>query len=128
MALTIYGLREFPDDFLVTKLDVSLEECTYLLDFTRPVERYRQLFGKTHKWIGVTTCLLVPVIHISEPSGQAAGFKIGIYRGAQYFADLPKLWKKHANRPRQLGLADNGDWGKLKVVADFGHHFPEDNA
>jgi len=122
MALTIFGLHNHPNDFPVTKIDVPVEECVFLLDFSRPLERCRQLLGRKSKFLGVTVGLLVPMIHIGEHPG-TAGYVFGINRGEPYFLDIPKLWKKHAGTPRGLPVATVG---ALNIAADLGLHFPND--
>lgn len=119
MALQLFGFHGRPHDFAVTKADVSLEECVFLLDFTRPLGKLRW-FGTWNKWLGPTAGLLVPVAHQSEKSG---GFVIGVSRGEPYFSDLQKLWRKHYGLSRAL-VAPPSDG--LEVVADFGRHFPQD--
>src|SRR5689334_13101907 len=96
MALTVYGLYGRPDDFAVTKVGAPLEECAFILDFTRPLEKFRWL-GVHNKWIGVTVGLLVPVVHYAEQSG---GFVIALRYGELYFVDIPRMWKEHRSVKR----------------------------
>jgi hypothetical protein len=119
MPLTIYGIHNYPHDFLVTKVDAPLEQCAFLLDFGREIERVRWLLVR-NSWIGFTVGLIVPVIHLSERKG---GFVIGVSRGEPYFGDIPKLWRQHAgaSSSRTITEADG-----LEVVGDFGRHFPND--
>ena len=119
MSLTIYGIQNYPHDFLVTNVGAPLEQCAFLLHFGRKLERVRWLFGR-NKWIGFTVGLLVPVVHLSERKG---GFVIGVSRGEPYFTDILKLWKQHSgtSSSRTITEADG-----LEVVADFGRHFPND--
>lgn len=119
MALTIYGLHAYPNDIAVTKVGASLEDCAFLLDFSRPLERLRW-FGKVNKLIGPTIALVVPVVHHAEQSG---GYVISVRRGEPYFVDLPKLWRQHYGSKRGLVSPPAGG---LDIVADFGLHFPED--
>lgn len=119
MRLTIYGVRNYPHDFLVTKVDAPLEQCAFLLDFGRKIERVRWLLVR-NRWIGFTVGLMVPVIHLSERRG---GFVIGVGRGEPYFADIPKLWREHAGAGSSRTITEAGG---LEVVADFGRHFPSD--
>lgn len=119
MSLTIYGFHDYPHDFAVTKIDATLEQCTFLLDFTRPLKKQRQLFGyKT--WVGVTIGLLVPVIHLGEEKG---GYIIGINRGEPYFVDLSKFWKQHSGTRRSLS---SPRVDKVTIITDFATHFPND--
>jgi hypothetical protein len=115
----MYGFHNHPHDFAVTKVDAPLEQCTFFLDFTRPLEKRRWLFG-WNKWVGITVGLLVPVIHQGEKDG---GYVFGINRGEPYFADLPKLWKKHYGSKRTLVSSPVGG---LEIIADFATHFPAD--
>lgn len=119
MTLTVYGFHDHAHDFAVTKVDAALEQCTFLLDFTRPLEKRRQLLGRS-TWVGITVGLLVPVVHLGEETG---GFVFGINRGEPYFADLPRLWKKHYGSKRSLVSPPVGG---LEIVADFATHFPGD--
>jgi hypothetical protein len=90
------------------------------LDFTRPLQKLRYLFGRRSKWIGVTAGLLVPVVHVAQQPGNLV---IGVSRGQPYFTDILKLWKIHRGSERTLRLAPAGG---LEIVADFGSHFAED--
>jgi hypothetical protein len=45
VALTLFGFHGRPHDFAVTKADLPLEECVFLLDFSRPLGKHRW-FGK----------------------------------------------------------------------------------
>jgi len=118
MALTIYGLHAYPNDFAVTKVGASLEDCVFLLDFSRPLERLRW-FGTVNKIIGPTIALLVPVVHHAEQMG---GYVISVRRSEPYFVDIPKLWKKHFGSKRGLVSSPAGG---IQIAADFGRHFPE---
>ena len=119
MPLTVYGFHDHPHDFAVTKVDATLEQCTFLLDFTRSLEKRRQLFGY-RTWAGITVGLLVPVVHLGEETG---GYIFGINRGESYFVDLPKLWSQHygTKRAQSLPRADG-----FTIIADFATHFPSD--
>ncbi len=119
MPLQIFGFHEHPSDFAVTKLDVSLEECAFLLDFARPLVRIRWL-GIINRWLGLTIALEVPIVHLGEKSG---GYVIGVRRSDPYYPDIPKLWKKHAGSKRTISLPSVAG---LEIVADFGMHFAED--
>ena len=119
MALTLFGFQGRPHDFAVTKADLPLEECVFLLDFSRPLGKHRW-FGKYNRWIGVTMGLFVPVVHQAEEKGE---FVISIRYDEAYFRDVKKLWKQHYKQARSLVAPPVGG---LEVVADFGRHFPED--
>lgn len=119
MALTLYGFHDRPHDFAATKAGASLDDCTFLLDFSRPLERIRWL-GVTNRWLGVTVSLVVPVVHQAQEKGE---YVVGVTRGQPYFADIPKLWKKHGGAPR---TSKTEPIDGLQVIADFGRHFPED--
>jgi len=125
MALTLYGLRDYPNDFPVTKTDAPWEECSFVLDFSRPLRKLRW-FGVHNKWIGITVGLMVPVAHITEEQG---GFLIGVGASDPYFKDLKSLWKKHYGYAAQRGIVRQpGPMGGLEIIADFGRHFPIDGA
>ncbi|MEZ0232564.1 MAG: hypothetical protein ACAH12_06970 [Methylophilaceae bacterium] len=119
MSLTIYGVNNYPHDFLVTKVGAPLEQCAFLLDFGRELEKVRWLFGN-NRWVGFTVGLLVPVIHLGERKG---GFLIGLSLGEPYFTDIPKLWKQHSGTSSSRTITENDGLG---VAADFGRHFPSD--
>lgn len=119
MTLTVYGFHDHPHDFAVTKVDATLDQCTFFLDFSRRLKKHRQLFGR-RSWLGVTVGLLVPVVHIGEENG---GYVFGITRGEPYFADLPKLWKQHYGSKRSLRVPKVGG---MEIIADFATHFPAD--
>lgn len=120
MSLSLFGFHEKPHDIGASKYSVTPDECVFLLDFSRPLERIRW-FGVRNRLFGPTLALLVPVVHIGEKSG---GFVFGLSRGQPYFEDIPKLWRDHRSASRALaGDAVDG----LQIVADFGQHFPEDS-
>jgi hypothetical protein len=120
MALTLYGFNNRPHDFAVTKADAPLEDCVFLLDFTRPLEKIHWL-GVSNRWFGLTVGLLIPVVHQGEEKG---GFVIGIHRGQPYFTDFPKLWRKHRSTERTI--KSKPVVSELDIIADFSRHFPED--
>lgn len=121
MALTLFAFPGRPHDFAVTKqTELSAEECAFLLDFSRPLEKFRNLAGWHNTRVGFTDGLFVPVVHVGEQSG---GFKIGVSRGRPYFTDIQKLWKIHRGSERTLAMEPAGG---LEIIADFGRHFPED--
>lgn len=119
MALTLYGFHDRPHDVAATKIGAAIEDCAFLLDFSRPLERVRWL-GVKNRWVGLTLGLLVPVVHHGEDKG---GYVIGVERGQPYFVDISKLWKEHRGMPRTI-KSEKIDG--LRVIADFGTHFPED--
>lgn len=121
MSLTVYGIHNYPHDFAVTKVNAPLNQCTFLLDFSRKLERQRWLFRR-NRWVGITVGLLVPVVHLGERHG---GFVISLSRGEPYFTDIPKLWKQHfgTSSSRDIQQVDG-----LEIVADFGQHFPSDRS
>jgi len=119
MALQLFAFTDRPHDFAVTKANVSLPDCVFLLDFSRPLECLRWL-GVLNKSVGLTVALLVPVAHQAEEVG---GFVVGIRRGEPYFMDIPKLWKRHAGSRRTMRAPPIGGF---ELVADFANHFPGD--
>ena len=119
MALTLFGFQDRPQDFAVTKAGLPLEECAFLLDFTRPLEKLRW-FGVTNRWLGFTTGLFVPVVHQSEEKGE---FIVSLQHGHPYFADIPRLWQKHGGTTRTIRSEPVGG---LEIVAAFAKHFPDD--
>jgi hypothetical protein len=121
MPLTLFGFHDRPNDIAATKVGAPLDDCTFLLDFTRPLERLRWL-GVENRYVGPTVAFLVPVVHVGQEAG---GYVVGVHRGEPYFTDLPGLWRKHYRAPRKLNTnpADG-----LQIVADFGKHFPEDGS
>jgi hypothetical protein len=120
MALTLYGFRDRPHDYAATKVGATLDECAFLLDFSRPLERIRWL-GVNNRWLGVTVGLLVPVVHHGQDKGE---FVIGLHRGQPYFADIPNLWREHRGARRTI-RSEPVDG--LQLIAEFARHFPEDS-
>lgn len=119
MALQLFRFHGRPHDFAVTKANVPLEDCVFLLDFSRPLGRLRWL-GTVNKWVGITVGLLVPVVHHAE---QAGGYIISVHRGEPYFSEISNLWKEHYGSKRTLVATPIGG---LDIIADFANHFPED--
>lgn len=91
-----------------------MEDCAFLLDFSRPLEKKRWLR------FGPTLGLLVPVVHIGEEKG---GYVIGVHHDEPHFVNLSKYWEQHRGRARTLRQPDAEP---LQIAADFGRHFPED--
>ena len=119
MALTIYGIPNYPHDFLVTKVDAPLEQCAFLLDFSRELQIVRWLFGR-NKLIGLPVGLFVPVVHIGEREG---GYVIGVSRGEPYFSEIPKLWKKHSRSTSSRTFEESS---LTEIIGGFAIHFPDD--
>ena len=119
MTLQIFGFHSQPSAFAVTKANFPLQDCVFLLDFSRPLERHRW-FGVHNKWIGVTVALLVPVVHQAEKSG---GYLFGMQRGDPYFLDIQQLWRRHRGARRTI-VAPHVD--PSRIIGDFATHFPED--
>lgn len=119
MALHLFASPEHPHGIAVTKAGLPMEECVFLLDFSRPLQKLRW-FGAVNEWLGFTVDLSVPVVHQSEMSG---GFVIGVRRGEPYFSEIQDLWKNHYGSARML-VESHSD--AIRVVADFGTHFPQD--
>ncbi|MGE0367240.1 MAG: hypothetical protein AB7Q00_16060 [Phycisphaerales bacterium] len=117
-TLKIYGFDNRPDDFAVTKIGARLEDCVFLLDFSRSIRSYRWC-GFLNRWIGRRVGWEVPVIHVAEDEG---GYVIAVYRDDPYFPDIPLLWRDHRRSKRT-------DYGKtisnMEVAADFFMHFPD---
>jgi hypothetical protein len=118
-GLTLFGFCERPHDFAVTKVEATMEECMFLLDFARPLERIRWL-GVTNRWLGVTVVLLVPVVHQGQGKSD---FVISVHRGQPYFEVIPKLWRDHRGVARSIRSKPVDG---IQIVADFGRHFPDD--
>lgn len=119
MALQLFGLREHPNDFPVSKTMDRWEDCSFLLDFSRPLTKYRYLFSK-RIWFGITASIGVPVVHVGEEKG---GFIVSVGMGEPYFKDLQKMWKKYRGSPRTIRV-EKADG--LRIIADFANNFPED--
>jgi len=115
MALCILAFRDRPQDFAITRADVPLSECPFLLDFGRPLVHVRMLR------FGPVRLLLVPVAHQREHVG---GYTIAVKRGEPHFTDIPKLWERYGASMRTpvSGPPVEG----LDVLADFAKHFPTD--
>ena len=119
MALQLFGFHTHTHDFAVSKTCSSWEDCSFLLDFARPLKRIRWL-GARNSWFGPTVALLVPVIHTGQRVG---GFVVGVSRNDAQFRNIQKLWKLNYKSARELvsPKIDN-----LQIIAAFGQHFPED--
>src|SRR5215467_4491273 len=110
-VLTLFGFCDRPHDFAATKVGANLEECVFLLDFARPLERIRWL-GVTNRWLGVTVALLVPVVHQGQGKSE---FVIRVHRGQPYFSGIPKLWRYHSGATRKIRWKPGLDRGRLTV-------------
>jgi hypothetical protein len=119
MSLTLYGFHDRPNDLAVTKVGAALDDCKFLLDFTRPLERIHW-FGVRNRWLGPTIGLLIPVAHQGEEKGE---FIISLKRGEHYFTDILKIWQKHRGSRRSL---ESHSVDPLRIIADFAKHFPHD--
>ncbi len=119
MSLTIFALPDKPHDFPVRRTAETWEQCAFLLDFTRPLQKQRQLFGKVLPF-GIPALLFVPIVYGGEDKG---GFVFGVNRGQPYFIDIMKLWKKHRGQARTLKTEPQGGFNILAAMAT---HFPED--
>jgi hypothetical protein len=119
MPIQLFAYPGFPHDIGVTKINLQPNECAFFLDFQRPLEKVRWL-GTLNKWVGPTVSLLVPVAHASEQSG---GYVIRVGRNEPYFGDIQRLWREHRGVARtMITKTEDG----LRIIADFGTHFPED--
>lgn len=128
MGLTMYGFHGRPHDFAVTKADAPLEECPFFLDFSRKLTRRRRIhwhfgmlgeFAWESKWIGKTVELGVPIVHQSEDTGE---FLMSVLCEEPYFTDIQRMWREHYKKPR---VTKSEPVAGLKLVADFGTHFPD---
>jgi hypothetical protein len=130
MPLKLYGKIQHPN-FLVTKVDASWDDCAFLLDFTKPLIQHRWFgvprrilgmrLGFQNKWIGFTTDLGVPVIHVLDKRG---AFLIHVGVGDPLFEYVIELWKKHKGATPHVQV--EGTRSGLGVIADLGTHFPDD--
>lgn len=119
MALTIYGYHDYPNAFAVTKVGEPQEDCPYLLDFARPLQKIHWL-GRVNNWIGPVVGILVPVVHVGEKDG---GYCISVNRADGHYDNICSLWKQHYKTRRTLFTEPANN---LQLAADFGRHFPED--
>jgi hypothetical protein len=120
MPLRLLQLDANPNEIAVTKVDSFVPDGTFLLDFSRRMERLRWL-GVLNSRVGLTVALVVPVIHQAERDG---GYVIGVHRSDPYFAQLPPLWKARypSKRAPPNTVAD-----PFKIVTDFAEQFPDDS-
>lgn len=110
MPLKLFSLPAHPGRYAVSKAPVFARHGAFFLDFCRPLEMVKR-FGV------ITVGLFVPVIHESQLAGK---YVIGVDRGEPYFADIPKLWKRHhPTTPAQPKCA----YDNLQVAGQFGYHF-----
>jgi hypothetical protein len=118
MSLHLFELDNYPNRIAVSKVDSYIEDGTFFLDFSRPLERYRW-FGVENRWFGFTNCLVIPVIHQGQKYGE---FMITVYRSDPYFKEIQAFWKAHyptKNTPPAI------EDGALKIAAEFASQFPE---
>lgn len=119
MGLQLFGYHKRPHDIGVTKSNLPIQDCVFLLDFSRPLGKLR-LFGIVNRWLGPTICLSVPVVHLSEDIG---GYVISVQHNEPYFVDLQKLWSENRGYVRTSSMPPIDG---LEMIADFGTHFSED--
>src|SRR5215470_14418259 len=119
-VLTLFGFLERPHDFAATKIRAKRDDCEFLLDFSRPLERIRCWWGVANRWLGLTFVLLVPVVHQGQGKSE---FVISVHRGQPYFECIPELWRDHHGAARSV-RAKPAD--AIQIIADFGKHFPDD--
>ena len=118
MTVQLFELEDHPNRIAVSKTDSFVDDGTFFLDFSRPIEKYRW-FGVYNYCFGFTVGLAVPVIHQDEQHGE---FSITIRRRDPCFAEVRTLWKAHyptRNTPPST-KADG-----IKVVVDFARQFPD---
>jgi hypothetical protein len=117
VALTIYGFHNRPKSFAVTKVGAPIEECPFLLDFSRKLSKYRWL-GFNNRWVGVVVALGVPIVHVGQATGE---YEILVHRTDGYFQNILALWKENFPMQRQ---APKQQVDGLEIIAAFGRHFP----
>jgi hypothetical protein len=120
MALRLFVLPEYPDQFAATKSDRFVSHGVFFLDFSRPLKPLRKP-GVLNRWFGSPIGLLVPLVHQGEQTGE---FVTGIHCSDPCFADLIALWRVRyrSRRPPPAREVD-----ALKIIADFTEQFPEDS-
>jgi hypothetical protein len=119
MALRLFVLPEYPDQFAATKIDCFIRHGVFFLDFSRPLKPLRKP-GVLNRWFGSPIGLLVPLVHQGEETGE---FVTGIHCSDPCFADLIALWKvRYRSRRTPPAQEDDAD----KIIADFSEQFPED--
>jgi hypothetical protein len=119
MALTLVAFDNPPTRLAATKVEATVPDGRFFLDFTRKLEVIRW-FGVRNSYIGPAVGLLVPVVHEAEKSG---GYVVSTSVGEPYFQDLRKLWKTHfPSQPTEVSQEADG----FKIITDFATQFPED--
>ena len=121
MTVLLYPIDNDPEHVGVSKVDPPVRNGAFFLDFTRPLETTRRIFGKRNRWVGQLSELVVPVVHQGEKQGE---FKIYLHCTEPRFSQIRKLWKQHypAKTQRPVNERANG----FKVIVDFAAQFPED--
>jgi len=117
MPIQCFRMSEDPIDIAVSKAEQPDGGCFYL-DFSRPLGRYRWL-GFLNKWVGITQCLSVPIIHEGAAKGD---FEISVLRNDPWFDGIKALWKDNyptSRKPPEV-VADG-----MQIILDFAHHFPD---
>lgn len=121
LPVHLFELAEHPNQIAVSKLDTFVSDGVFFLDFSRPQEHLRSFFGVLNRWVGLSTGLVVPVVHQGEKSG---GYVITVHSSDPYFAQLRALWKAHypTKRIQPTTIADG-----LKIISDFATQFPDNS-
>lgn len=117
--LKLFQVFERPSIVLVSKLDVPMWECRFVLDFQRPLQRLRWL-GIRNARMGLTIAYGVPVLHLSETNGQLIAT---VCRRSPWFRVVTLLWRIYGGRsPGHKVLKASAS----EVGNDFSRHFAED--
>jgi hypothetical protein len=119
MPLLLLQLAAHPEEIAATKLDHSLPDGPFFLDFSRPLLRQRYC-GVWNRWIGTTMALQVPVIHEGEAAGRHV---IAVDRIDPYFRELQRLWRE---RHPLVRAAPRRRVDARRIEADFAAQFPDD--
>ena len=119
MPLSLIAFENPPRRFAATKIDATVPNGRFFLDFTRKLEVIRW-FGVRNRYLGLAVGLLVPVVHEGEKFG---GFVFSLNAGELYFMDIRQLWKIHfPSKPEVVCQEADG----LKIIVDFATQFPAD--
>jgi len=120
MAITLIAYGNPPARIAVTKVNATIPEGRFFLDFTRNLEVIRW-FGIRNRLIGPAVALLIPIVHEGEKLG---GYVVSVSVGDPYFQDLRNLWKaRFPSPPFEVSQEADG----LKIIADFTTQFPQDS-
>ena len=120
MEFTLFNVEFAPDRIAVCGPAGYITGGVFFLDFSRPLQEVRTLFGKPSRF-GRLQGWCVPVIHQLEKIG---GFVIAVHRHDTIAPKIHELWK-HRFPSKEVSGSNFEPIQQLQVIADFARTFPE---